>query len=459
VGAPEGTRRCVMHLDVDAFLASVEQAVHPELRGRPVVVGGLPHERNLVMSCTYDLRARGVRPGMSLAEAARLCPRAVFRRGDSQAANRLRRELTRLLQRVSPRVEVASIDDFFLDYSGCERLEGRAFERATRLREEIRHELHLPVTIGIARNRTLARLAGRLAKPGGVAELWPGKERAFLRALPVEELPGVGHRTRRLLERFGVRTVGDLELASRELLFASFGSHGLRLYERARGIDEDPVEASPLAEGPDGQPPAPRRSRSIQRVSTFEPEEASRERVEAMLAYLVERAARELRAQRLVARSMEVSLLHVDTRPAAQRRIDPGGEPALVRKRCKLPSPSDATDELGAHARGLLRSLPRRRALIRRVGLSLLELGQSAGWQGSLFSPHGDPDASAAAADRPADQGGSRRDRQRRLDAAVDALRARHGFGRLLRGESAALLGSLELGPDGFRLRTPSLNQ
>ncbi len=227
----------ILHLDVDAFLASVEQAVHPELRGKPVVVGGLPTDRNLVMSCSYEARPFGVRPGLLLAEAKRRCPQAIFRRGDSQAANRLREGIARIAHQFSPRVEIASIDDLFIDLVGTERLHGRAFDVAELVRERVARELCLPLTLGIGANRTIARLAGKLAKPGGIAEILPGAEAAFLTHLPVEHLPGVGHRIAPLLERFGVRTVGQLRLASRELLFASFGSLGLLLHDRARGID------------------------------------------------------------------------------------------------------------------------------------------------------------------------------------------------------------------------------
>src|SRR5688500_12355180 len=164
LGLPRGTRR-ILHLDVDAFLASVEQAVHPELAGLPVVVGGMPHERNLVMSCSYAARAFGVRPGMLLAEAARRCPHAVFRRGDSQAANRMRAEVARILMRATPKVEVASIDDFFADLTGTRRLSGAACDVAVRLRAAIREELALPVTIGIGTSKTIARIAGKVAKP------------------------------------------------------------------------------------------------------------------------------------------------------------------------------------------------------------------------------------------------------------------------------------------------------
>ena len=441
---PADTRR-ILHLDVDAFLASVEQALHPELAGRPLVIGGAPTSRNLVMSCSYEARARGVRPGMRSSEAARLCPRAIFRPGDSRAANVKRGEITRLLLEYSPRVEVASIDDFFVDLTGSTRLLGAACEVAVRVRTAIRERTHMPVTVGIGTSRTLARLAGKLAKPGGVAEILPGHERAFLSGLPVRHLPGVGHRVGTLLEKFSIHTVGELALVGRELLFATFGPLGLDLYERARGIDDEPVETTHTLDEDDALIPRP--PRSIRRDSTLEPEEGRRDRIEGMLDYLVERAALRLRQHACRAGSMEVRITYVDGRPPHLRATLPDPGRSSSRRR-RLPEASHVTAELSRHARTLLDELPRRRALVKRVGVSLLNLSTSAGRQGQLFSdPLKDrPDASHA-------------DREHRLDTALDELRQRHGFGRVLRGSSLPLLERFPLEPDGLRLRTPSLNQ
>lgn len=475
---PARTRR-ILHLDVDAFLASVEQAVHPELAGKPVVIGGMPHERNLVMSCSYPARAFGVKPGILLAEAARLCPQAIFRRGDSQAAKRLREALAHILMRVTPIVEVASIDDFFADLTGTARSLGDAFSVAVRLRGEIARELSLPVTIGIGTNRTLARLAGKLGKPGGVAEILPGHEVAFLRGLPIEHLPGAGHAIGRMLERFGITRAGELALVPREVLFASFGALGLTLYDRARGIDPEPVEAT-FTPSDDGTW-TERMPRSIRRDSTFEPEEGRREIVEAMFAYLVERAAHKLRSHGAAARALAVRVQYVDTRP--KPADGPRETNAPAEKRAKFERPSDSTDEILRRTLAIWRALPRRRALVKRVGITLIDLVHQNGWQMSLFD---EAEGSTAGGDlrgaevekahidsaiqsthaahatdsaAPSGQRESRADRQRRLDRALDSLRERHGFGHILRGSSFALKATHELSADGFRLRTPSLNQ
>ena len=467
----------LLHLDVDAFLASVEQALHPELRGRPVVVGGLPSSRNLVMSCSYESRPFGVRPGLSLREAARLCPGAVFRYGDSQAAGRLREAIARVLLDFTPDVEITSIDDFLVDLTGTARALGSAFEVATRIQRRVRDELHLPLTIGVGTNVLFARLAGKLGKPGGVAELLPGHEQAFLDGLPLHHLPGVGHRIGAQLERFGLRTVGELRrLVPRELLFQSFGRNGLLIHERAHGRDERRVEAS-VEVAPDNRlrhrPP-----KSLRRDSTFEPEEGRPEQIEAMLSWLVERAAWRLRAHGLVCGNLGVRLIHVAT--GLESSGTDGGPhrrgPARPAERTRrMEAPTDSTDVLWRTARELLLEFPRRRALVKRIGLSLTNLRSSSGWQRQLFDTlpgqscsargidNGEGPAERRATSPHSDQQtpsrSSRSDRQRELDTTIDHLREKLGFGRILRGSSLPLRETHPLGPDGFRLRTPSLNQ
>jgi DNA polymerase-4 len=440
---PPRTRR-VVHADVDAFLASVEVVTCPELRGKRLVIGGPPESRNLVMSSSYEARAFGVRPGMALSEARRRCPQAIFRDGDAQAANRVREAITRVLLGFTPRVEVASIDDFFLDLTGTARLHGAAFDAAERVRARVRDEVGVPLTIGIATNRVMARLAGKLAKPGGIAEILPGGEEAFLAGLPVDHLPGVGHSIGARLERFAIRTVGELRLVPREVLFASFGRNGLVLYERARGRDDEPVVPT-HTEDAEGRlvvrPP-----RSLSRETSFEPEEGRRPLLESMLSYLVERAAHRLRAHGLVAGSRELRVRYVDTRPRMEPRTDHGA--GRVARRRALPCPTDATDDIWRHAQALFAQLPRRRALVKNLGLTLHDLQGRGGWQGRLFDE----------TDR-GGEGESRADRQRRLDGVVDELRERLGFGRVLRGSSTPLSATHPLRPDGYRLRTPSLNQ
>jgi DNA polymerase-4 len=401
---------------------------------------------------------------MLLPEAHRRCPHAIFRRGDSQAAKRLREAVAHILMRTTPLVEVASIDDFFADLTGTTRAQGDAFTVAEHVRGWIRSELSLPVTIGIGTNRTMARLAGKLAKPGGVAEILPGHELAFLHNLPLEHVPGAGHQIGRMLERFGITRAGEVALVPREVLFASFGSLGLTLHARARGIDAEPVEATFVQDASGNW--IEKMPRSIRRDSTFEPEEGRREIVEAMLAYIVERAAHKLRGHRAVARSIAVRVQYVDTRsrPGDHPAAKPRADPSSFEKRAKLSPPTDSTDALLQQTLAIWRGLPRRRALVKRVGITLVDLARGGGWQRTLFDgeradAERDETSSEGSSDADRDTRESRTDRQRRLDIALDALRARHGFGRILRGTSFPLSANHELLPDGYRLRTPSLNQ
>ena len=434
----------ILHVDVDAFLASVEVVSHPHLRGKPLVIGGPPTSRNLVMSSSYEARAFGVRPGMPLAEAKRRCPQAIFRDGDAQAANRVRERITRTLLTFSPRVEVASIDDFFVDLTGTTRLHGAAFDAAERIGLRIREEVGVPVTIGVAANRIMARLAGKLAKPGGIAEILPGHEEAFLAPLPVGHLPGVGHSIGAKLASFAIRTVGELRLVPREVLFASFGRDGLLLYERARGRDDEPVVPT-HTENEQGELTV-RPPRSLSRETTFEPEEGRMPLIESMLCYLVERAAHRLRSHALVAGSLELRVRYVNTRPNLDATA--AFEANRVLRRRSFSAPTDATDEMWRHASQLLSELPRRRALVKNIGITLRRLQNRTGWQGRLFDE-----------EERISGGRSRADRQRKLDQVVDDLRERLGFGSVLRGGSTPLSETHPLRPDGYRLRTPSLNQ
>ena len=449
---PPRTRR-VLHLDVDAFLASVESSRNPALRGLPLVIGASPDSRGLVMSCSYEARAFGVRAGMFAHEAKRRCPQAIFLPGDSGAANQVRHELAMRLLRFTPTVEISSIDDFFLDLRGTTRLLGAACEVAQDIQRCAREELHLPITIGVATNKTMARIAGNWANPGASPKSCQGHEAALLTHLPIRHLPGVGRSIQRSLEEFAIQTAGDLRVVSKEVLFASFGSHGLVLYDRVRGIDPDPVHAN-CRIGPDGQILG-RAPKSIHRDSSFEPEEGRREQIEAMLAYLVDRAAARLRSHRLSAGSVEVRLVYVDTR--AQRSAQNADWDAQKQRlRRKLPARSAQTEALWHHARGLLRELPRRRALVKRVGVSLLNLREQYEYQHELFrDPHSDRLQDPEQPHAPS----SRADREEALDQALDQLRQRHGFGSVVRGAAMPLVEDHDLGDDGFALRTPSLNQ
>ncbi|MBL9079592.1 MAG: DNA polymerase IV [Planctomycetes bacterium] len=416
--------RRILHLDIDAFLASVEQLRDPVLIGKPVAVG-----TGVVASRSYEAKARGVQTAMPLHEALRRCPELIVRAGDSRLAERYRQAVAEVMRRFSPVVEVCSLDDFYADLTGVPLRVEQALAGSTRseaeqtlaglcreLRAQVRAETGLSVAQGLGSTRTVARLATTRAKPGGICEVAAGGELEFLAGFAVEQVPGIGPKTAAILHQVGVRTVRELWALDRELLRQSFGTRGDELWRRCRGLDDAPVEATPTL-------------RSISRETSFEPRHDAgsqqRDFLRAMLSYLLDRAASELRQQRLSTRTVQVRLGHVDGVQQQRAR--------------SLPSAVERTDVLMGVASALLDELLLRRVLVRLVGVTLTSLVAEAPVQGRLF-----------------DDGGAAR---KRLFAAVDAVRQRHGFGAVVVGASAELLGQLPRGPHGFQLRTPSLTK
>jgi DNA polymerase-4 len=416
--------RRILHLDIDAFLASIEQLRDPSLHGRPVAVGA-----GVVASRSYEAKARGVQTAMPLAEAQRRCPELVVCEGDSRLAERYRQQVAEVVRQFAPVVEVCSLDDLYADLTGVPLRVQQALadptpidcERSLRalcvdLRAAVRLATGLSVSQGIGGSRTVARLATTRAKPGGICEVPAGHEREFLAGFAVEQLPGIGPRTAEQLHAFGIRTLRERWVVDRELLEQSFGARGEEIYWRCRGLDDAPVRAQPSLQ-------------SISRETSFEPQAdaGSQQRafLRAMLSYLVDRAASELRRQRLASRTVIVRVRHVDGVQGEQRRTRRDA--------------TDRTDLLAGTALELLDLLLGRRVLVRLVGVTLTTLTPPGARQRELF------------ADRESQRG--------KLFAAVDAVRARHGFGAVLVGESAALLGQLPHGRHGFRLRTPSLTK
>ena len=285
--------RKIIHIDMDAFYASVEQRDDPSLRGKPVVVAWRGN-RSVVCAASYEARAFGVRSAMPALRAERLCPEAVFIPPDFTRYRAVSRSTREIFQRHTDLIEPLSLDEAYLDVTENKTGLPTATRVARTIREQIREELHLTASAGIAPNKFLAKIASDWRKPDGLFVIQPEEVEAFLTPLPVGRIPGVGKVTERRLRDLGVRTVGELRVMELPLLEARFGRYGSRLYELARGIDNNPVV-------PD------RPTKSISAEDTFE-KDVPLEETEPMIRRLAEKVWAASRKESRTARTVILKL-------------------------------------------------------------------------------------------------------------------------------------------------------
>ncbi|HET7026484.1 MAG TPA: DNA polymerase IV [Candidatus Limnocylindrales bacterium] len=309
----------ILHVDLDAFFAAVEQRDRPELRGRPVVVGGGgPTDRGVVSAASYEARAFGVRSAMPLRTAAALCPDAVFLPVDGRKYDASSREVMAILRRFSPAVEPVSIDEAFLDVTGSGVLFGPGEAIARRIKEAVRAEVGLTVSVGVGTTKLVAKIASDLRKPDGLVVVAPGEEADFLAPLPIGRLWGVGPATATALREYGVATIGDLAALPVEILARRFGPHGAGLHDRALGRDADPVAGDTAA-------------KSIGHEHTFDVDTADRETIERTLLAMADGVAGRLRSAGLRARTVTVKIRDSSFRTVTrQRTIEPTDLPEPI---------------------------------------------------------------------------------------------------------------------------------
>jgi len=381
--------RVVAHADMDAFYASVEQRDRPELRGRPVIVGGTG-ARGVVSAASYEARRFGVRSAMPSAQARSLCPGGIFLSGDMARYARESRRVFAIFREFTPRVEGLSIDEAFLDLTGSRRLLGPPVEVGHRLRERVRAETGLAVSVGIAPVKMVAKIASSAAKPDGLLAVAPEEMRSFLDPLPVSRLWGVGPVASARLRAAGLESVGDLARAEPARLEGLLGSWGREVARLARG--EDLREVEPYREAV-----------SYSEENTFGRDVCDREELEATLLTHAESVARRLRRDGVLARTVVLKL-----KLARRRAPGPRGHPLLTR-RSTLAEPTDDGGVLAAVARDLLG----RAALeepVRLLGVGATGLVPAAGAEAQL------PLFEA-----------SESGRRRRLNRALDAIADRFG--------------------------------
>src|SRR6516165_12217928 len=272
----------ILHVDMDAFFVSVELLERPDLRGKPVVVGGGPDQRGVVSAASYEARKYGIQSAMPLCTAGRLCPHAIFLDGHHEKYSEWSDRVASILVRFSPIVEMVSIDEAYLDLSGTERLHGPPLAAADKLLRAITESTDLPCSGGLATTRLTAKVASDQAKPSGLVWVPPGCEARFLAPLPVRKIPGIGEVTERALGALGVNTVEQLAAVPQEKLEKIFGRWGEALYRKARGGDsyEFVIDAEP---------------KSISHNHTFGEDTSDANEMTAMLSRLSQKACKRLR--------------------------------------------------------------------------------------------------------------------------------------------------------------------
>lgn len=392
----------VMHIDVDAFFASVEQLRDPRLRGKPVAVGN-----GVVASPSYEARARGVTTAMPIHQALRVCPELILIDGRHDVYRCFTEATWEICRRYAPALETF-LDEAFADFSGTEEIYPDLLALGARIQNEIRDEVGLPVTIGIGKNRMVSKLAAKTVKPRGLREIPPGGEEAFLLPLPIEKIAGMGPKTAALFHDMNIRTVREFREIPLTTLEAMLGKVGVSLHERARGEDSRPVHEREIP-------------KQISRETSLEKPTADRGELEGVLFYLVDRAIRAIRKLGLRTRTMRIRIRYSD------------GE----ENETSVSFPPTAFDEeIQPLARRLLWKLYTRRVTVRFVGSGFSNFQADEG-QLELFT-----DASLA-----------------RFHAAVDAIRDKFGHGAIVAGRAIDLLGKLPHDAYGYVLRTPSLTK
>jgi DNA polymerase-4 len=289
---------------MDAFFVSVEELFDPSLKGKPVVVGGRPNERGVVSAASYAARKFGVHSAMPLRTAYKLCPQAIFVDGHPERYRECSQKVYEVLQEFSPLVEMASIDEAYLDMTGTERLHGPPLRAAHLLHERMKAQTRLNCSIGIAASRLVAKISSDQAKPNGVLWVMAGQEPAFLAPLDVRKVPGVGKVTEKNLHTLGIRKIGDLASLDEAFLEQRFGKWGLALAGKSRGLDAGGWFDTEIGE--DAGP------KSISHEHTFSEDTADLGQIEATMARLSEMVGRRLREHGLHARTVQLKLRYSD---------------------------------------------------------------------------------------------------------------------------------------------------
>ena len=384
--------RTIIHIDLDSFFVSVEQVLNPELKGKPVVVGGNPNRRGVVATASYEARAFGLHSGMPLVTAARLCPEAIFVEGDFARYREFSQKFMAILSDFSPFIEPAGVDEAYLDVTGFESIHGSIRQMAIKMKQRSRSELGLTASIGIASCKVVAKVASDFSKPDGLIEVAPGEEHNFLAPLPVEKLPGVGKQAAKVVKGLGVHTIGDLSRMPSHTLKSHLGSAGETLHRFANGIDDRQVL-------PHGE------AKSISRETTFGENTRDRSFLEATLWAQSEKVGADLRQQGKQAKCVTLKLRYADFS-------------TITRSHTLRESVDTDRAIFETGIRLLEKALAMERQAVRLIGIGVSNLVE-ASRQATLFTP-------------------STKNLEE-LNRVIDRIRNRYGFGAIQTGRAIRL--------------------
>ena len=380
--------RTIFHLDLDAFFVSVERILNPSLNGKAVIVGGNPkYGRGVVAACSYEAREYGLHSAMPITTAYKLCPNGIYLNGNFKEYIHFSKAVENILKCYAPVIEQASIDEFYMDFTGCQIIYGPLFSFASTIQQEIFNKLSLPCSIGIGSNKTIAKIASDSLKPKGITYVLPSLEKEFLEPMPIEVIPGVGKATKKLLNDRGIYLVKHITSLPQDYFSTILGKFGLELWRKANGKGAEYLSSAG-------------KQKRISKESTFSNDIISKEELHKHLFYLTGKVCHSLRKKTWHASRVEIKLRYTDF---------------ITVSRSKSIKPSDDDNEIFNIAWTLMENAITRRVGIRLIGLGLSKF-TSATQQENLFE--------------------DLQSRRKKMLKAVTKIRDKYGYNALLIGSS-----------------------
>jgi DNA polymerase-4 len=403
--------RIIALVDMNAFLASVEEGLNPAFRNQPVIVGGLPGERGIVICANYVARNMGVKFGTIISEAFKIIPDAVFIRGETRIYQDYWDRVCSIFYDFTPQVEPVSMDEAYLDLTGCVDNSGEIEPYMTEMKARVISSTGLRCSVGAGSSKTIAKIASNMEKPDGLMIIPSGDESRFLATLPIRQLPGVGWRTEKVLNDFGVTKIGDILKIPRKLLEDKFGIRGGEFHDYARGIDPRRVRE-------------PGKPKTITRETTFHEDIINKKEIIAHLYYLLERACGALRELKLKALAGKIKLRYSDFE--------------FYDLAFQFERSSNVEGELYDQFLSAYNKLHSRRAALRLIGVSLYRFTPDLA-QMNLFN--------------------AKSERLSAVSRSLDDIRDRYGYHSVVSGKTLSLSNLYHKRQHGYELRTASLTK